>query len=187
MFSRASYVGAHRSSGIWFGDNHSWWSHILLDLKMLPSANMCGFLYCGADLGGFNENATRDLVLRFLALGVFTPLMRNHAALGTRNQECYSFENSDDFKDIVEVRYRLIPYLYRTFKKASEENDMIFRPLSFDYPDDKIARECETQLMLGDECMICPVYEQNVGGRYVYLPENMTFVKLSGTSVTTEK
>ena len=113
--------------------------------------------------------------------------MRNHAALGTRNQECYSFENSDDFKDIVEVRYRLIPYLYRTFKKASEENDMIFRPLSFDYPDDKIARECETQLMLGDECMICPVYEQNVGGRYVYLPENMTFVKLSGTSITTEK
>lgn len=187
MFSRASYIGAHRSSGIWFGDNHSWWSHILLNLKMLPSANMCGFLYCGADLGGFNENATRDLVLRFLALGVFTPLMRNHAALGTRDQECYNFENSEDFKDIIEVRYRLIPYLYSTFRKASEENDMIFRPLSFDYPDDKIARECETQLMLGDECMICPVYEQNVGGRYVYLPEDMTFVKLSGTKVVSEK
>ena len=187
MFSRASYIGAHRSSGIWFGDNHSWWSHILLNLKMLPSANMCGFLYCGADLGGFNENATRDLVLRFLALGVFTPLMRNHAALGTRDQECYNFENSEDFKDIIEVRYRLIPYLYSTFRKASEENEMIFRPLSFDYPDDKIARECETQLMLGDECMICPVYEQNVSGRYVYLPEDMTFVKLSGTKVVTEK
>lgn len=187
MFSRASYIGAHRSSGIWFGDNHSWWSHILLNLKMLPSANMCGFLYCGADLGGFNENATRDLVLRFLALGVFTPLMRNHAALGTRDQECYNFENSEDFKDIIEVRYRLIPYLYSTFRKASEENEMIFRPLSFDYPDDKIARECETQLMLGDECMICPVYEQNVGGRYVYLPEDMTFVKLSGTKVVTKK
>ena len=41
--------------------------------------------------------------------------------------------------------------------------------------------------MLGDECMICPVYEQNVGGRYVYLPEDMTFVKLSGTKVVTEK
>lgn len=187
MFSRASYIGAHRSSGIWFGDNHSWWSHILLNLKMLPSANMCGFLYCGADLGGFNENATRDLVLRFLALGVFTPLMRNHAALGTRDQECYNFENSEDFKDIIEVRYRLIPYLYSTFRRASEENDMIFKPLSFNYPNDKIARECETQLMLGDECMICPVYEQNVGGRYVYLPEDMTFVKLSGTNVVTKK
>lgn len=187
MFSRASYIGAHRSSGIWFGDNHSWWSHILLNLKMLPSANMCGFLYCGADLGGFNENATRDLVLRFLALGVFNPLMRNHSALGTRDQECYSFENSDDFKDIIEVRYRLIPYIYNTFRKASEENDMIFRPLSFDYPDDKIARECETQLMLGDECMICPVYEQNMNGRYVYLPEDMTLCILSGRNVKTEK
>ena len=186
MFSRASYVGAHRSSGIWFGDNHSWWSHILLNLRMLPSANMCGFLYCGADLGGFNENATRDLVLRFLALGVFTPLMRNHSALGTRDQECYSFENPEDFRDIVTVRYRLIPYLYDTFKKASENNDMIFRPLAFDYPEDKLARECETQLMLGDECMICPVYEQNVSGRYVYLPEDMIFVKLSGENVKTE-
>ena len=180
MFSRASYIGAHRSSGIWFGDNHSWWSHILLDLKMLPAANMCGFLYCGADLGGFNENATRDLVLRFLALGVFTPLMRNHSALGTRDQEGYRFENPGDFRDIIQVRYRLIPYLYETFVKASEQNDLIFRPLSFDYPDDPIARECETQLMLGEECMIAPVYQQNVKGRTVYLPEDMTFVKLSG-------
>lgn len=186
MFSRASYIGAHRSSGIWFGDNHSWWSHILLNLKMLPSANMCGFLYCGADLGGFNENATRDLVLRFLALGVFTPLMRNHAALGTRDQECFRFERFEDFRDIIQVRYRLIPYLYDTFCKASENDDMIFRPLSFDYPDDRLACECETQLMLGEECMICPIYEQNVGGRYVYLPEDMTFVKLSGTTVKTE-
>ena len=186
MFSRASYIGAHRSSGIWFGDNHSWWSHILLNLKMLPSANMCGFLYCGADLGGFNENATRDLVLRFLALGVFTPLMRNHSALGTKDQECYNFENPEDFRDIVTVRYRLIPYLYDTFRRASENNDMIFRPLAFDYPEDKMARECETQLMLGDECMICPVYEQNVSGRYVYLPEDMTFVKLSGENVTSQ-
>ncbi len=183
MFSRASFIGAHRSSGIWFGDNHSWWSHILLNLKMLPAANMCGFLYCGADLGGFNENSTRDLVLRFLALGVFTPLMRNHSALGTRDQEGYSFEKPEDFRDIILVRYRLIPYLYSTFRRASETNDMIFRPLSFDYPDDAVARECETQLMLGEECMIAPVCEQNAGGRTVYLPEDMTFVKLSGENV----
>ena len=183
MFSRASYIGAHRSSGIWFGDNHSWWSHILLNLKMLPSANMCGFLYCGADLGGFNENATRDLVLRFLALGVFTPLMRNHSALGTRDQEGYRFERPEDFRDVIQVRYRLIPYLYDTFVKASETDGMIFRPLSLDYPDDPVARECETQLMLGDECMIAPVYEQNASGRTVYLPEDMTFVKLSGERV----
>ena len=91
MFSRSSYVGMHRYGGIWTGDNKSWWSHLLLNLKMMPSLNMCGFLYTGADLGGFGADATRDLLLRWLALGVFTPLMRNHAAVETREQEPYQF------------------------------------------------------------------------------------------------
>ena len=183
IFSRASYIGAHRTSGIWFGDNFSWWEHILLNLKMLPSVNMCGFLYCGADIGGFNNHATRDLMLRWLALGVYTPLMRNHRALGTRAQEAYQFGDTKDFSDVLAVRYRLIPYIYKTFRRCAENDDMMFRPLAFDYPEDKIAREIEDQLMLGEECMIAPVYEQNKTGRNVYLPEDMTFVKLSGEKI----
>ena len=88
MFSRSSYIGMHRYGGIWTGDNMAWWSHILLCLKMMPSLNMCGFLYTGCDLGGFGADTTRDLLLRFLGLGIFTPLIRNHAAVGTREQEC---------------------------------------------------------------------------------------------------
>ncbi len=187
MFSRASYIGMHRKSGIWFGDNFSWWSHILLNLKMLPAVNMSGFLYCGADLGGFNSNCTEDLLLRWLQLGVFTPLMRNHRALGTRAQEAYQFDNKQYFADVISVRYRLIPYIYSTFKRCSAEDEMMFRPLAFDYPDDKIASQTEDQLMLGEECMIAPVYQQNQNGRTVYLPEDMTFVKLSGEKVFTQK
>lgn len=48
-------IGMHRYGGIWTGDNKSWWFHILLNLKMMPSLNMCGFLYTGADLGGFGK------------------------------------------------------------------------------------------------------------------------------------
>ncbi|HJB45394.1 MAG TPA: alpha-glucosidase, partial [Candidatus Mediterraneibacter surreyensis] len=157
MFSRSSYIGMHRYGGIWTGDNKSWWSHILLNLKMMPSLNMCGFLYTGADLGGFGADTTRDLLLRFLALGVFTPLMRNHAALGTREQECYQFENVEDFRHVVGVRYRLLPYLYSEYMKAALTDDMYFKPLSFVYPDDKMARRIEDQLMLGNEIMIAPV------------------------------
>lgn len=177
MFSRSSYIGMHRYGGIWMGDNHSWWSHILLNLKMLPSLNMCGFLYTGADLGGFNSNVTRDLLLRWLALGVFTPLMRDHAALGTRDQECYRFEHVEDFRHVIGVRYRLIPYLYSEYMKAALGNDMLFRPLSFDFPEDSMALQVEDQLLLGNEVMIAPVYTQNAKGRYVYLPEEMKFVK----------
>ena len=177
MFSRSSYVGMHRYGGIWTGDNKSWWSHILLNLKMMPSLNMCGFLYTGADLGGFGADTTRDLLLRHLALGVFTPLMRDHAAKGTREQECYQFEQIEDFRHVIGVRYRLIPYLYSEYMKAALNDDMYFKPLAFEYPKDKRAVRVENQLMIGNEIMIAPVYEQNARGRYVYLPETMKFVK----------
>lgn len=177
MFSRSSYIGMHRYGGIWTGDNKSWWSHILLNLKMMPSLNMCGFLYAGADLGGFGADTTRELLLRFLALGVFTPLMRNHAALGTRDQECYRFENMEDFRHVLGVRYRLLPYIYSEYMKAALNNDMYFKPLAFVYPEDTLAVRIEDQLMIGNEIMIAPIYEQNGQGRYVYLPEEMKFVK----------
>ena len=177
LFSRSSYIGMHRYGGIWTGDNQSWWSHILLNLKMMPSLNMCGFLYTGADLGGFGSDTTRDLVLRWLALGVFTPLMRNHAALGTRQQECYQFAHIEDFRHVIGVRYRLIPYLYSAYLRAVEQDEMYFRPLGFDFPDDRRAVETEDQLFLGNEAMIAPVYTQNAGGRTVYLPEEMKLLK----------
>lgn len=176
LFSRSSYIGMHRYGGIWTGDNKSWWSHLLLNLKMLPSLNMCGFLYVGADLGGFGANTTRELLLRWLALGVFTPLMRNHAAIGTREQECYRFERVEDFRHIVGVRYRLLPYLYSEYMKAALNDDMYFKPLAFEYPNDTMAANVEDQLMLGGELMIAPVYTQNAKGRYVYLPEEMMYV-----------
>lgn len=177
LFSRSSYIGMHRYGGLWTGDNKSWWSHILLNLKMLPSLNMCGFLYVGADLGGFGADTSRDLLLRWLALGVFTPLMRNHAALGTREQECYRFERVEDFRHIIGVRYRLLPYLYSEYMKAALTDDMLFRPLAFDFPADAMAANVEDQLMLGGELMIAPVYTQNAKGRYVYLPEEMMLVR----------
>ena len=187
MFSRSSYVGMHRYGGIWTGDNKSWWSHLLLNLKMMPSLNMCGFLYTGADLGGFGADTTRDLLLRWLALGVFTPLMRNHAAVETREQEPYQFERVEDFRGIIETRYRLIPYLYSEYMKAALEDDLYFKPLAFVYPEDSVALRVEDQMMIGNEIMIAPVYVQNARGRYVYLPEEMKFVKFSKEGAYTEQ
>lgn len=173
MFSRASYVGMHRYGGVWTGDNSSWWSHILMNLQMLPGLNMCGFLYTGADLGGFGCDTTEDLLLRWLELGIFTPLMRNHSAKGTREQEFYRFGHVEDFRGIIGLRYALVPYLYSEFVKAAMRDDMMFLPLAFVYPKDQEAAVVEDQLMVGESVMIAPVYRQNARGRYVYLPEDM--------------
>lgn len=179
MFSRASYIGAHRYGGVWMGDNMSWWSHILLHLKMMPSLNMCGFMYMGADMGGFGTHCTEDLMLRWVALGIFTPLMRNHSALGTREQEFYQFENIAAFRNMTKFRYRLIPYLYSEYMKAVLNDEMMYIPFAFAYPDDKQAKHIEDQLLVGDSLMIAPVYEQNATGRTVYLPEEMILVRLT--------
>ena len=187
LFSRSSCIGMHRYGGVWTGDNHSWWSHLLLNLKMLPSLNMCGFLYVGADLGGFNADTSRDLLLRWLALGVFTPLMRNHSGCDTRRQEFYQFEGPEDFRSVIETRYRLIPYLYSEYMKAAMNGDMLFKPLAFVYPEDEIALQTEDQLMLGNEVMIAPVYTQNATGRMVYLPEEMLFVKFGPEGCITQE
>lgn len=178
FFSRASYIGAHRYGGIWQGDNKSWWSHILQSMQQLPALNMAGFLFTGADTGGFGSDATEDLMLRWLQYSLFTPLFRNHSADGTRRQELYRFDNLRSAAEMVRIRYCLIPYLYSEFLKAVLHDDMMFRPLSFDFPEDAMAKQVEDQLLLGDELMIAPVYKQNAQGRYVYLPEEMMLVRM---------
>lgn len=177
LFSRASYIGMHRYGGIWTGDNLSWWSHLLLIIKMMPSLNMCGFLYCGCDIGGFGADVTEDLMLRWLAFGIFTPLMRNHSTKDSRRQEFYQFERTKAFRDLIGLRYALIPYLYSEFMKAAQKNQMMFLPLAFVYDEDERAKRIEDQLLVGESIMIAPVYEQNAKGRYVYLPEDMKMIR----------
>ena len=104
--------------------------------------------------------------------------MRNHSANGTRRQEVYQFEKTEMFRDILSVRYKLIPYLYSEYMKAVLADEMMFRPLAFDFPEDETARGVEDQLLLGNELMIAPVYTQNATGRYVYLPEEMMLVRM---------
>ena len=178
FFSRSSYIGAHRYGGIWQGDNKSWWSHILQSMQQLPALNMAGFLFTGSDTGGFGCDTTEDLMLRWLQYSLFTPLFRNHSAAGTREQELYQFSAVEAMGEMIKIRYSLIPYLYSEFLKSALNDEMMFRPLSFDFPDDEDSLLVEDQLLLGNELMIAPIYKQNAQGRYVYLPEEMMLVRM---------
>ena len=179
LYSRSSFIGSHRYGGIWLGDNNSSWAQLLANIQMMPSVQMCGFLYSGADLCGFSSDTTPDLALRWLEFGLLTPLMRNHSAVGTRMQEYYRFpEVLPAVRNMIRLRYALLPYLYSEFMKAALENTSYFRPLAFDYPDDPDAREVEDQLLLGEGQKAAPVYVQNAHGRHVYLPEPMKLLRL---------
>lgn len=178
LFSRSSSIGMHRYGGMWTGDNSSWWSHIELLMHMLPGLNMCGFLYVGADVGGFGGNVDEELLTRFLELSLFTPLMRNHSSHDTRRQELYRFKDIEAFRNLINLRYALIPYLYESYMKAADNNTMMFTPLGMMYPDDREARHVEDQLFVGEKMMIAPVYQPHAIGRSVYLPEAMTMYRV---------
>ena len=180
VFGRSSYIGAGRYGGVWTGDNTSCWEHIMLNMRHMASLNMCGFLYCGADTGGFMGNCTRELLLRWLAVSAFTPLMRNHSSKGTRAQEAYRFGDTEAFQSILTLRYRLLPYIYSEYMKASLNSEMYIRPLSFDFPEDETVKSIEDQLMVGKSIMIAPIVQKGATERMVYVPEDMTMVRYDG-------
>ena len=180
LISRSSYIGSHRYGGIWTGDNRARWADLRQNVLQMPSLNMCGLLFSGADTGGFNGIAGRELLLRWLAVSVFTPLMRNHCAKYMNRRECYRFWRRGDFRSILSLRYKLLPYIYSEYIKAAMNGDMYIQPLAFGYPEDKQARHIEDQLLVGGSIMITPVLEKGKTTRSVYLPEDMTMVSYNG-------
>ncbi len=187
ILSRASHTGMHKYGGIWTGDNSSWWSHLALNIRMMPSLSMMGFLYSGADTGGFGGHASAELLSRWLQFSLFTPLLRNHAALGTRAQEPYEFtaEATAINKQLISIRYRLLPFIYSEFLKAYHQDELLFKPLSLIFSGERAA-QIEDQIMLGDSVMLVPVIAPNQRGRLVHLPEPMDLVCLTetGESIT---
>jgi len=186
LISRASSIGMHRYGGIWTGDNSSWWSHLEQNIKILPSLNMCGFFYIGADTGGFGGNCNGELLTRWLQLSVFTPLLRNHSAIGCNNQEPYAFSEKvlSNTRNLIKARYSLIPYIYSEYMKAVNNYTLMFKPLSFEFQG-TLAEEAEDQILLGNQLMLAPVHTSNHSGRYVYLPEDMLEVSFLEEDMTT--
>ncbi|MBM7561758.1 glycoside hydrolase family 31 protein [Fusibacter tunisiensis] len=178
MITRASHIGMAKYSGIWTGDNHSWWEHLKLNVQMMPGLNMAGFVYSGADTGGFGGNVSPELLTRWHQFSLFTPLFRNHSAMGTRPQEPWAMDAKtlSLIRDVIRLRYALIPFLYSEFMAAVLENKLLFAPLSFFYSD-HYSRSVEDQVMFGDGIMLAPVYTQNARGRMTYCPEDMVLWK----------
>lgn len=179
IFSRSSYSATHRYSGLWTGDNSSTYRHLRLNFNQLLGLNMEGFLFSGADTGGFGGNCSRSLLLRWLALSLWTPLFRNHCAIIFRPQECYHYRKKKDFRNLLNARYQLLPYIYSEFGKAVLRDDILFKPLSFIFKDDETARNIDDQLLFGDSVMICPILNKEKT-RKVYLPVSMTEVRYDG-------
>lgn len=173
VITRACYAGTQKYATAWTGDNQSIWAHIQMAIPQLCNLGLSGMPFVGTDVGGFGADTTKELLLRWVQVGCFSPLFRNHSAMRTRRQEPWQFgeEAVDIYRKYVQLRYKLIPYFYDLFYEEEQTGAPIMRPLVFHYEKDEVARTCNDEFLVGDKLLIAPVVQQGMTRRMVYLPE----------------
>lgn len=177
VISRACYAGSQKYTTVWTGDNTSMWGHLQMLIPQLCNLGMSGMPFAGTDIGGFGSDTTPELMARWIQAACFSPLMRNHSALGTRRQEPWLFgkEVLDIYRKYVKLRYQLIPYLYDLFFAGESTGAPIMRPLVYHHEKDPNAKNCNDEFMVGPNILVAPVVHQGADKRMVYLPEGQWY------------
>jgi alpha-glucosidase len=137
VLTRATYAGGQRYAATWTGDNTSSWNHLRMTTPMLENLGLSGFAFAGADVGGFAGTPPPDLLTKWLEIGAFQPIDRDHTELGTGDQEPWVGGPAQEAirRRFIETRYRLMPYLYTLAEDASRTGLPMVRPLFLEFPD----------------------------------------------------
>jgi len=188
VLTRASYSGVQKYSAQWTGDNVSSDEHMLLAFRLLNSMGVSGIPFTGMDIGGFVGNPTPELFIRWMSLGVYSPLYRNHTNIEYSYREPWllSAANTALVRASLERRYKLLPYLYSTFYQAHETGLPINRmlPIAYTYDDKVYNTKYQNQFLFGDALMVCPV-ESNKMAVETYFPGKTKWYRLSNDEVVT--
>ncbi|BAQ57590.1 alpha-glucosidase [Lactobacillus acetotolerans] len=173
VITRAAYAGTQKYSTVWTGDNQSLWGHLQMLIPQMCNLGMSGFAFAGTDIGGFGADTTSELLIRWLEAAIFSPLLRNHASVGTRAQEPWSFGQPtlEIYRKYLKLRYHLISYLYDNFYQETKTGLPIMRPLVLNFPKDRKVRTLNDEFMVGDDLLVAPVVTEGQTERAVYLPK----------------
>ena len=174
ILTRAAYAGTQRYSAVWTGDNSAYDAHMLLGQRLINSLGLTGMSLIGVDVGGFSGKPTPELMVRWNSLGVYMPMFRNHACIGTIYREpwVWGAKNEAVIKKDIEQRYRLLPYLYSAFYQSSQTGLPVSRTLAIDYTYDENVydKNYQNQFLFGDSILVAPVVSTE-NKAYVYLPK----------------
>ncbi len=197
VITRATYSGGQRYSSVWTGDNTSNWKHLQIANIQCQRLSISGFSFVGSDVGGFAEQPTGEIFVRWLQLGIFHPLYRVHS-IGENtegdaeikdneekeesvavltNQEPWSF--GDQYtklaKYAIELRYQLLPYIYTAFWQYKEDGTPMIKSMSFyDQEDSKLIKS-EREFIFGNQLLISPVIKKGKSKQKLYLPKGLWY------------
>ena len=183
VLTRSGFAGVQRFSALWTGDNVSTDESMMLGVRLVNSLGLSGVAFCGYDIGGFVGNANGDLFARWMQLGAFSPFFRGHTMINSNSSEPWSFGESveDISANFIRLRYKLLPYLYSTFREASETGIPINRSMAINYThDDRVYNHAfEHQYFFGASILVAPL-ESTKSVQKVFLPDGHWFELFSG-------
>lgn len=163
VLTRATYAGGQRYAATWTGDNSSSWAHLKLSTSQLINLGLSGFAYSGDDIGGFaGEAPSADLLTRWIEIGAFNPIFRDHYQKDKAPQEpwVHGAQHEDIRRRYIEERYRLLPYIYALAEENSRNGLPIMRPVFLEFPQvlargDRLG-DTEDEFMLGRNLLVAP-------------------------------
>ncbi|TDL31188.1 alpha-glucosidase [Jeotgalibacillus sp. S-D1] len=181
-FMRAGYTGSQQYCRLlWAGDQSVNWDLDDGIASVIPaalSAGLCGNGLHHSDIGGYTSlhgnKRTKELLLRWLELAAFTPVMRSHE--GNRPDDNFQYDQDEEtmncFARMTKIHVELAPYLKKLVKTNTEKGIPVQRPLFMEYEDDEKTYDIQYQYMLGEDVLVAPVYEQSRTSWSVYLPDD---------------
>jgi alpha-glucosidase len=185
ILTRAGFSGIWRWAAVWTGDNSSRWDHLAEGVPMLLNMSVSGIAWAGNDIGGFNGKHEPELYARWIEQGAFQPFCRTHSADSSPPQQPWSFgpEVTAISREMVRLRYRLLPYTYSYWKQAADSGAPIMRPLFFAYPADERAAAIGDEYLWGEWLLVAPVLAKGATSRTVYLPAGEWIDYASGEKI----
>jgi alpha-glucosidase len=137
--------------------------------RAMLNLTLSGFSNVGQDIGGWDGKSPDILYARWFAAATFYPFMWSH---GKGDHEPYSHGDAVESaaRSFLNLRYRLIPYLYSLHEAAHRTGIPILRPFSLQEPRDSAGFRIDDQFFVGDNIVVAPVFNDE-GNRKLYLPE----------------
>ncbi|XP_061072796.1 sucrase-isomaltase, intestinal [Conger conger] len=179
VVTRSTYPSSGKWAGHWLGDNYAGWDQLHKSIIGMMEFSLFGIPYTGADICGFFGQPTYEMCLRWMQLGAFYPYSRNHNGLGNPRQDPVAWDEkfANASRDVLNIRYTLLPYLYTLMFQAHSEGSTVVRPLLHEFLNDEMTWKIDRQFLWGPALLISPVLDLSVNALPLraYIPDDRWF------------
>lgn len=181
ILTRSAFLGQQRYGMInWSGDIGGTWDSYKRQIVAGLNYTMTGLPYWTTDIGGFfrpgesqyTDENFRELFVRWFQWGAFNPIFRVHGYQSETEPWKFGPDVEDNVRNMLNLRYRLLPYIYSEAWQITKNGSTLMRPLVMDFASDELALNQPYEFMFGKAFLVAPVTESGVQERTVYLPQS---------------